>query len=73
MSCEGSVRERSGSTPYFSEVISVTFSSLSSLTASSYQPLPKDSQWQMSTGRSPSMLHMTISTAPVSDAGTTPT
>eukprot|EP01046_Picozoa_sp_COSAG06_P039861 COSAG06_NODE_4764_length_3973_cov_2.013677_2_plen_111_part_00 len=38
--------------------------------ASPNQPLPKDSQWHMSTLRCPSMLHIAISYAPVSEAGT---
>jgi hypothetical protein len=45
-------------------------SSLSWWAASVYHSPPKVSQWQMSTGREPSIDHITISTAPVSDAGT---
>ena len=37
------------------------------------QPSPKDSQVKMSTGRAPSIDHIAISKAPVSEAGTMPT
>jgi hypothetical protein len=42
------------------------------LTTSVTQPAPKLSQASMSTPRAPSIDHMAISTAPVSDAGTMP-
>jgi hypothetical protein len=47
-------------------------SSFSCFTASVTQPSPKLSQASISTGRAPSMVHIAISTAPVSDPGTMP-
>ena len=45
---------------------------LSCLTASVTQPSPKLSQASIVTGRAPSIVHIAISTAPVSDPGTMP-
>ena len=47
--------------------------SFSCLVASVAQPWPKLSQTSMSTGRAPSIDHIAISKAPVSEAGTMPT
>ena len=44
----------------------------SCLTASVTQPSPNDSHAGTVTGRAPSIVHIAISTAPVSDAGTMP-
>jgi hypothetical protein len=53
-------------------VILRTSSSFSCLTTSVIQPSPKLSQATMSVPRAPSIDHIAISTAPVSDAGTMP-
>merc|ERR1719446_654356 len=65
--------ERSGSSPYRSAARERTSGSWRTSRASANQPLPKLSQWHTSTARAPSSVHIAISTAPVSDAGTMPT
>ena len=50
----------------------VTSFSLSCLATSVTQPSPNDSHESMVTGRAPSIDHIAISTAPVSEAGTMP-
>ena len=62
---------RSGSRPYSASITRRSWI-LSCLTASVTQPLPKLSQASASTPRAPSMVHMAISKAPVSEAGTIP-
>ena len=71
-SASARVCERSGSAPY-SASITRQSASFSCLTASVTQPWPKLSQASMSTPRAPSIDHIAISTAPVSEAGTIPT
>src|SRR6056297_390517 len=61
---------RSTISPYSAVLTSA--SSLSCFTASVTQPAPKLSQASMVQGRTPSIDHIAISTAPVSDAGTMP-
>ena len=62
---------RSGKCPYGASMTRTSLS-LSCLVMSVTQPAPNDSQLSTSTARSPSRPHSTISTAPVSDAGTMP-
>ena len=62
---------RSGSRPYSASI--TRRSSISSCLAISVtQPLPKLSHASASTPRAPSMVHIAISKAPVSEAGTMP-
>ena len=61
---------RSGNCPYGATC--VTGSIFSWLTASVTQSLPKDSHAKSSTPRAPSIDHIAISTAPVSEPGTMP-
>ena len=69
-------RSRAGSTssggkwPY--SAVRISASSFSCPTASVTQPEPNDSQASMVTGRAPSIVHIAISKAPVSEAGTMP-
>ena len=67
----GSTEPRSGSLPYgaSSTRASASFNCFSTSVA---QSLEKDSHTSTSTPRAPSMDHIAISTAPVSDAGTIP-
>src|SRR3954451_8973505 len=71
MSLSEATLERSGSLPY-GALITVTSLSLSCLATSVTQPSPKDSHEIVVTGRPPSIDHIAISTAPVSEAGTMP-
>ena len=62
---------RSTMSPYSAFMMRAS-ASLSSFETSVTQVEPNDSQASMSTGRAPSRLHIAISTAPVSEAGTMP-
>src|SRR4051794_25492794 len=70
MSVEGSTLLRSGISPYPACSLLTSFS-FNSLTMSLTQPSPNDSHEIVVTGRAPSSDHSAISTAPVSEAGTT--
>src|SRR5215213_6757224 len=71
MSDLGSTFERSGRCPYGALTSDTSFS-LSCLATSVTQPSPNDSQAIIVTGLGPSIDHIAISTAPVSEAGTMP-
>ena len=64
-----SIAPRSGNSPYGATTVNA-FGIFSCSSVSVTQSLPKDSQARTSTPRWPSMVHMAISTAPVSEAGT---
>ena len=65
--------ERSGNSPYVLMSWMVTSSNFNCLVISFTQVKPKDSQPHTSTPLAPKRLHMAISIAPVSEAGTIPT